>query len=866
METKFLDDFSQEVWQTTYKHHSDSDINATLRRVARAAAAAEKTDALKQEWEEKFYELLSEFKITSGGRITANAGTNWKGVTLMNCFVGPKPKYDQDSLDGILATLRNQCQTLKSEGGWGMNFSFIRPRGSFILGIGVESPGAVKYMEIFDKTSDVITCGSGKQSKKKEAKGKIRKGAMMGVLDVWHPDIEEYVTAKLPYYDDDNNKIERLKKFNISVNCSDAFMNKVSEIRRIKREIAADPSGAHEADLARLEELEKWNLVFPETSHPNYKSDWDGNIDLWISKGFPVRTYKTVRVSDLWELIMQSTYTRNDPGVLFLDRANKTHCWNYGGAIARIAATNPCGEQCLPFGFVCNLASLNLVHFVTEKGRIAIDKIKKFVPYAVRFLDNVNDITNAPLPEYAESIRKYRRIGLGVMGWGSALYLMKTRFASDAAEEIKKEFMSAICYTAIEASIDLAAEKGMFEGCDPEKHSEAHYFKQINLPAELKAKMKKHGIRNSALFSIQPTGNTSIFANVVSGGLEPIFLHEYVRTVICNHAPQDLVDAGLLPKYWEGEFKETDMFKYAKEGDETILRGVAKDGTVYKIDKNRGLTKEVLCTDYAVRMLKAKGEWNPKADWAVTTNNLSADEHIRDLKGFGIWIDSSMSKTVNLPKDYPYDKFKDIYLDAYETGYLKGITTYREGTMTNVLAAVKKDVIQKTTAPKRPASLKGELHHFTVDGLKYYCAVGLIGEEGQPFEIFTGKNESKKEIFIPKVIHRGTINKLGKGKYVFIYEDKEYNLTNGHTDDAASALSRILSASLRHGCDLKFLVEQLLKTEGRMLSFSKVLARTLKRYIKDGELSTEDCPDCGSDLVYVEGCKKCNNCGHSKCG
>ena len=162
--------------------------------------------------------------------------------------------------------------------------------------------------------------------------------------------------------------------------------------------------------------------------------------------------------------------------------------------------------------------------------------------------------------------------------------------------------------------------------------------------------------------------------------------------------------------------------------------------------------------------------------------------------------------------------------------------------------------------------MKGELHHFTVDGVKYYCAVGLIGEEDQPFEIFTGKNETRKEIFIPKVIHDGTIKKLGKGKYVFSSNDVDYDLTNGHSNDAADALSRMLSVSLRHGADISFIVEQLGKTEGNISCYSKVLARTLKKYIKEGTVSTEKCPDCGSDLVYVEGCKKCNNCGHSKCG
>lgn len=875
METKFLDDFSREVWQTTYKNVKDESINDTLKRVAKAAASVEKNKSLRDQWEENFFELLTDFKITAGGRILANAGTDWKGTTLMNCFVGPKSKYDQDSLEGIIETLLYQAQTLKSEGGWGMNFSFIRPRGSFIHGIGVETPGSVKYMELFDKSSDVITSGSGQKSKLKEAKGKIRKGAMMGVLDIWHPDIEEFITAKLT--------AGRLSKFNISVNCSNEFMDKVVKIYEFfdkinseNEELRTDEGWdqIRKEQLARhseLLELDKWELIFPDTKHPKYKEEWDGNILLWKSKGYDIKVHKTVSVMALWEMIMKSTYTRNDPGVLFLDIANKTHAWNYGEG-AHIASTNPCGEQCLPFGAVCNLASLNLTQFVDFiNGNFDYLKLKKYVPWAVRFLDNINDLTNAPLPAYADSIKNRRRIGIGVMGWGSALYMLKVKFGSDKAERIKKELMKILTHTATEASIDLAVEKGMFRDCEPEKHAAVHYWKQIGLPNELIEKIKKHGIRNSALFSIQPTGNTGVLANVVSGGLEPVFMHEYTRTAIVPHCPESLLP--LTPKYWEGEFKETELFKFTKEGDETILKAEF-EGTIYKIDKNRGLTKEVSCIDYGVRYLKTVGQWDASADWAATTTNLSVEDHIRDLKGFGIWIDSSMSKTVNIPNDYSYDDFKKIYLEAYKTGYLKGITTYRDGTMTTVLSSSEKkeqktiDSIPDSLPPKRPKTLKGELHHFTLSGHKYYVGVGLYGERNQPYEVFTGINEDKKELYIPKSSKAGFIRKDARGIYSFIDEEKsEYKLNNGHSDDTADALTRMISTALRHGSDIQFIVHQLEKARGPIISFTKVLARTLKKYIKDGaEVKGEECPNCSGKLIRQEGCSKCTNCGHSKCG
>jgi len=262
--TNFEDSFSEEVWRSTYKDHNDKSINDTLFRVAKAAAGVENTPELQEEWTLKFYDLLSEFKATAGGRIYSNAGTEWKGTTLMNCFVSPRRKYDIDSLDGILENVGNQSFTLKSEGGWGENFSYIRPRGFFIHGIGVETPGAVKYMEIFDKTSEIITAGAGKKAQNKKAKGKIRKGAMMGVLDCWHPDIIEFISAK--------QQPGRLTKFNISVNCTDQFMKKVLNVIDMK---------SNKAPKEEIEKEDTWDLKFPDTTFKKYKAEWDGNIHKW---------------------------------------------------------------------------------------------------------------------------------------------------------------------------------------------------------------------------------------------------------------------------------------------------------------------------------------------------------------------------------------------------------------------------------------------------------------------------------------------------------------------------------------------------------------------------------------------------------
>lgn len=843
--TRFEDDFSQEVWQSTYKHHTDQSVDDTLKRVSKAVASVEKNKDLRQEWEDKFYDMLSGFKVTVGGRIYSNAGTEFTGTTLANCFVGVKPQHDQDSLDGILDVLRAQAKTLKSEGGWGMNFSFIRPRGSFIHGIGVETPGAVKYMELFDKSSDIITSGSGLKSKNKKAKGKIRKGAMMGGLSVWHPDIEEFIEAKLAE--------GRLSKFNLSVNCTNEFMDKVIKAKEI---VKSNPE--------LVSETLKWDLIFPDTQHEKYKTEWDGNIDKWKQKGYPVIVHKTVNILDLWGKIMKSTYTRNDPGVLFCDVANKTHCWNYGKN-SDIQITNPCGEQMLPFGGICNLASVNLTQFINaNRTDFDYEKLEKYLKIVTRFSDNVNDYSNAPLDEYVDSMRNRRRIGIGVSGWGSALYLMKIRFASDKAEKTKKKLMKVFTHTIVKTSIELAKEKGMFKECNPEKHSQSMFWKQIDLPEEMIEDIKKHGIRNSALFSIQPTGNTSILANIISGGLEPLFLHEYIRTVIVSSVPDHLKDK--CPKYWEGEFKETEFFKLHKEGTDDVLKYKHTDGTVYKIDRNRGLTKEVLCEDYAVRHLKKTNEWDSTAEWAVTTTNLSVSEHIKDMSGWGRWIDSSMSKTVNVPNDYPFDDFENLYLDAYKTGYLKGITTYRAGTMTSVLAKVEDESEPSADIKtcKRPKDLRGDVYHTKTKGEDYFVIVGLNNKK-EPHEIFAGRNG-----FLPKNVETGVVHKVKRGHYQFLDDNGEVVVDSitSHLEEDEEALTRMISMSLRHGVDLNYVVHQLEKVKGALNSLSKSMSRCLKKYIKNGaKVTGEECPVCGKEsLIRAEGCKKCMNCSNSVCG
>jgi ribonucleoside-diphosphate reductase alpha chain len=376
--------------------------------------------------------------------------------------------------------------------------------------------------------------------------------------------------------------------------------------------------------------------------------------------------------------------------------------------------------------------------------------------------------------------------------------------------------------------------------------------------------------------SIQPTGNTSIFANVVSGGIEPVFMPEYIRTVIVSEMPAEIAD--VCPVWSEGEWHETELFKFAKEGDEEILRGVYEGSlagdphtTVYKIDKNRGLTKEVLCEDYGVRFLKARGEWNAEADWACTTMNLSVEDHVSDLKGFARWIDSAISKTVNVPNDYPFEDFCNIYMDAYSTGYIKGITTYRAGTMATVLSAKEKE--DATTMDEEiilddvslPNDADAKIKIIKEGGRKWYVTVSQLPNSHRPFAIFVKTNAREPSPQTSDAVERLLTLARTKGINPEHIENVERKIAG---DNNADKVARVISLLLRHGVLIKNIVHCLDGMEDIFVgTFLFHIRKFLSQFIKDGEkIVGVSCGECGGQMAFSEGCSRCLSCGSSKCG
>ena len=817
-----LVDLSNEIFKSTYQYNNET-IDELWLRVGSHLASLEKE---KEYYSQKFYNVLKDFKFIPAGRILSNAGAPYKGTSYINCFVSGFRGYDQDSMESISAELARQALILKSEGGYGFCASVLRPRGTNILGIGSSSPGMVEFLQMWDTQSYVITKGSGVEQK--EGKKKIRKGAQMVTSYVWHPDIEEFIKAKqIP-----NN----LTKFNMSVLVTDKFMNAVIN-------------------------NEMWDLVFPDiqSNKELYKSSWNGDIEQWVSKGGTLKVYKTLPAVDLYNLMMESTYNRAEPGVLFIDTVNKM---NNLTSVETINATNPCGEQPLPVGGACLLGSINLTQYIDFQLRdFNYDKLIEDIPLIVRMLDNVIELTYLPLPEQKEEIENKRRIGIGVTGLGSALMMLGIEYGSEESLAITKKYFDFATNLIYQSSAEIAKEKGVFPLWNYNNFIKGGFHKCLN--GKTLELIKENGLRNSHLTSIQPTGNTGILANNVSGGLEPVFMTEYIRTHGVDVLPDDLPNH----EKWIDTFKEGDVeFK-------TFLYNNVK----YKWNKTSGYTKESIVEDYAVKYLKNINQWDSSADYAKTTTSLSVDQHIKMMEVIAPYIDAAMSKTVNLPNDYPYEDFKNLYINAWKTGYIKGLTTYRAGTMSSVLKSTKEEKPKETIAKKRPTELKCKVSQFKNEKKDWIALVGLLNET--PYEIFTGIRDID-EFPIPSNITEGIIIKVrqedGTSRYDFRYVDS-YGYTNtlgGLSrvfDKEYWNYGRMVSGYLRSNIpvhEIVNIIDGLTFTNKGLNNWKSGVIRSLKEFIVDGtKVEGEICENCGSThIVYEGGCKICHDCFTSKCG
>ncbi len=631
---------SYDIWDKKYRLKTkrgepvDASIDETCQRVARALAEVENGEEARAFWGERFLWALRRGAIPAG-RIISNAGAqaHKPKTSTINCTVSGTI---EDSMDNILERVHEAGLTLKAGCGIGYEFSTLRPRGAYVSGAGAYTSGPLSFMDIYDKMCFTVSSAGG------------RRGAQMGTFDVSHPDVREFIKAK--------REDGRLRQFNLSLLVTDGFMQAV--------EADADwplvfPVHVKERDDVELADPDK--VVWREwPAHRNYVVRDDGLVACKI--------YGHLKARHLWDMIMVSTYDYAEPGFILIDRVNEM---NNNWWCEDIRATNPCGEQPLPPYGSCLLGSVNLTLFVRDpfgpKARFDWEEYKEVVRVFTRMLDNVVEINGLPLARQREEILRKRRHGMGFLGLGSTLAMLKMRYGSQESCAFTEQVSREMALAGWEVALSLAKEKGpapimdeMFEvtgamlrkrpemvadGCKvgdriPGRVLHAKYSRYMQQLAtvapELAAALAETGARFTHHTSIAPTGTISLsLANNASNGIEPSFAHSYSRNVI-------------------------------REGRKTK-------------EKIEVTSFELLAFRELINARAKPGSNDPDErlpDYFTTAEDITPTAHVDIQAAAQKWVDSSISKTANVPTDYPYEDFKDIYQYAWRQG-LKGCTTFR---------------------------------------------------------------------------------------------------------------------------------------------------------------------------------------------
>ena len=758
-------------------------------RVARGIAKAEEDASKREEWTAKFRWLLDDWKFVPGGRILTAAGTD-QDLTHYNCYVISSP---QDSRDGIMVTLKQMTEIMSRGGGVGINISTLRPRHAYVRGVNGRSSGAVSWGALYSFVTGLIEQGGS------------RRGALMLILNDWHPDVFQFINSK--------RQAGQITNANISVGVSDALMEAVK------------------AD-------DDWQLLFPDTTDPDYDELWNGDLNTWIASGRKVTHYKTVKARELWDAIIESAWASAEPGVWFNERSNKmANSWYFNPLIS----TNPCGEQPLGAFSVCNLGAINLSRFYdADSHDVHWDKLRQTVRYATRFLDNVIDTT----PYFFEDNKKVqlgeRRIGLGTMGIAELMLKLEVRYGSDESVDLIDKVYQLIATTAYETSSDLAQEKEAFPQFDAEKFLESGYMQ--TMPADLRQKIRQQGIRNVTLLTQAPTGTTGTMVNT-STGVEPFFSWVYYR-------------------------------------------------------KSRlGLHEESvpIVKDWFEAHPEAKG----LPDFFVTAMELAPEEHVKVQGAFQRWIDSAISKTCNVPNDYTVEQVSELYQYMYELG-CKGGTIYRDGSRDEQVLMLKGDERAESELEELKAASKGKAEHAEpattphrvyprpdrLEGLtvstqtpfgKAYITINR-DDQDNPFEVFIAIGKAGSDL-------QADAESLGRMISLQLRTTAPHNrhdmlkLIIEQLQDIGGARSigfgpkRVLSLpdAVASALQNEFFPEaqpQQLNLPMTTASFTaQAPAASLSHASENKAISGADmCPECGTiSLIRAESCRKCLTCGFSEC-
>ncbi|WP_274363634.1 adenosylcobalamin-dependent ribonucleoside-diphosphate reductase [Paenibacillus thermotolerans] len=776
-------------------------------RLASAMASVEAPEKRKQ-WTENFRYILDDWKLVPGGRIAAGAGASDE-LTLFNCYVIPSP---HDSRGGIMTTLSEMTEIMSRGGGVGINLSTLRPRRSIVAGVNGSSSGAVSWGGLFSYTTGLIEQGGS------------RRGALMLMINDWHPDLLDFITVK--------QTMGQVTNANLSVCVSNGFMKAVKE------------------DL-------EWNLEFPDTKYADYDTTWDGDLAKWKADGKPVVHYRTVRARDVWHTIIESAWKSAEPGVVFMEYYNQmSNSWYFNPIIC----TNPCGEQGLPAWGVCNLSAINLSKFFDEdKKDVAWDELGKTVRYSVRFLDNVIDKTPYHFEENKINQQGERRVGLGSMGLAELMIKLEIRYGSAESLEFLDKLYGFIAKEAYLSSAEIAAEKGSFKHYDYEKFMQSGFMKNIvSVYPEVGAAIKKNGMRNVTVITQAPTGSTGTMVGT-STGIEPYFAFEYYRQSRLGF------DKQLVPI--AQEWKDAHPGEELPEWFITAMDLSAEDHIRAQAAIQRWVDSSISKTA------------NCPADFTVEeTKRLYELAFELGCKGVTIYRDGSRDvQVLSTKKDD--EKKEEPAAQAPEAA--EAPAAPEEKVLEKIASAISVNVTpqQKQVFDKeyrsRPQVLRGATYKFnTPFGIAY---ITINDTNGTPSEIFLNVGKAGSDVFAMS-------EALGRVISLFLRYGDHGNKTAllikhlkgiGGSGAVGFGPNRVESIADAVAKALEIHVQS--EQERSAYESAEQLVTATQEHVVDEDspialkgkslpVSTDLCPGCGSaSLVNMEGCKTCTNCGYSKC-
>jgi len=770
----------------------------------------------------EFYHLLTSKRFFPNSPTFTGAGTPLG--QLAACFVLPITDDMGRDGAGIFQTLRDAALIQQTGGGNGFSFSRLRPAGALVKSSAGQATGPIGFLRVYDHAFGEI------------AQGGTRRGANMGVLRVDHPDIEDFITCKT-----DENQITN---FNISVGITDAFMQAVK----------------NDGD---------WKLRFPDVNHPSYREYGKGTLEQAEAAGVPIKVYKTVKARELFQKIVDQAHHNGEPGVLFLDEANRG---NPVPHLYPLEATNPCGEQWLGPYENCCLGSVNLNEHCGENGTVDWELLRQSVVTATRFLDDVVD-ANAYVPavtQLKEAAHRARRIGLGIMGLGDLMYHVGVRYGSEESQEFGAQVMEFVRYHAMLTSIEMAKERGPFPAIQGSIYDMddlswrppeplASYQQIWNRPEvrweSVTEGICKHGIRNAAQTTVAPTGTIATVAGCEGYGCEPVFALAYTRHV--NDKGKDLELTYASPRF-KAALKGAGL---GKEKREEIIEQVMLEGTC----------QSVLEVPEDIR------------DTFVVSADISADEHVRMQASLQAFVDNSLSKTVNFPETATVEDVAQAYMLAWELG-AKGITVYVTGSRDKVVLETKATAEKKQADENdqpiwhgskraRPRSLVGRTYNVDTPLGKAFITVNENGGD-QPFEVFINTAKAGSETaavseaigrmisyilriaspVVPLDRVREIVRQLagiGGGRSLGFGPNRVRSLPDG--------VGQVLEMYLREKDGLTEVKSE--KSNGNGGHAGETPA-PIQHTLKIGDL----CPECGeAAVVNEEGCRKCYACGFSEC-